>query len=172
MMSEEREWYPANWVDESCPPHKARPEDFVVVEDSAYRLGYAAGDPACFGDEQDWLTQPLEPGDVVDFMCCDRLGEVIVTVRRDGTHVVHGAIPPDHNWVTVDGDMDTLRDSFDEILQAIFDPREDIHASTFDGGAEDRDVTLLFARWSNYLPHQFSIEDGKPMFRQVSITTN
>lgn len=167
----EREWYPADWVDESCPPSKPRPEDFVLVDGDSYQLGYEPGDKRILDDEREIFNQQLAAGDIVHFMCCDRFDDVDVTVTRCGHHTVHGAIPPEHNWVTVQGDMDTLRDSFDEILKAIFDPRGDLHSSVFDDGESEALITLMFARWSDSLPHQFSIEDGKPMFRQVPAAT-
>lgn len=166
-MSEGREWYPADWVDEVCPPSKPRPEDFVLVDGSTYQLGYAMGDNDALDDDRDVFNQRLAIGDIVNFMSCDRFDDVEMTVRRDGTHRLHGNIPREHNWVTLQGDMDTLRDSFDEMLQAIFDPRDDLHGYVFDDEADEQRVTLSFARWSDFLPHQFSIEDGRPMFRQV-----
>ncbi len=166
-MAEEREWYPANWVDESCPAAKDAPEGFIVADGEGWRLGYAADDKDVLDDDRESCSAPLTLGDVVDFMCCDRLDDVEITLRRDGTHKLRHRIPPDHNWVTFYGDMDTLRDSFEEMLRELQDQNSDLYGYLFSDGKDEELVTLMFARWSDRLPHQFVIDDGKPMFRQV-----
>lgn len=171
-MSEERQWYPADWVDETCPPAKSAPENFIIADaamPTGYRLGYEDDDDGLFGDEREVFSEVLAIGDIVTFMCCDSFDDIDLVIYRDGACQARGSIPRGHNWVTIHGDMDTLRDSFDETLTAIRDPASDLHAYVFDEDpADPQTITLSFARWSDRLPHQFVIEDGKPMFRQVS----
>jgi hypothetical protein len=168
-MGDDRQWYPANWVDESCPPHKASPDGFIVAEtDDSYRLGYAADDKDVLADDRESLNEPLAMGDVVNFMCCDRFDDVEAEVSRDGECRVLGKIPPGHNSVMIDGDVDTLHESFEDMVAALRDNREDLREYIFHpDGADPQTVTLSFACWSDPLPHLFSIEDGKPTFRQV-----
>jgi hypothetical protein len=170
-MADERQWYPADWVDESCPLHKASPDGFIVAEaDGSYCLGYAADDKDVLADDRENLNRPLAIGDVVDFMCCDRLDNVEADFFRSGELIPHGAIPPEHNNVTIGGDIDTLHESFDDLVAALSDPREDLHDYVdclFEDDGDLTTVTLCFARWSDPLPHQFLIDDGKPVFQQV-----
>jgi hypothetical protein len=163
----EREWYPADWLDETCPPSKPRPEDFVLHDGEGYRLGYDAADGDVFDGEREAFNQEIAIGDIINFMCCDRFDDVEVTVRRDRRFDVHGEIPPEHNWVAVQGDVDTLHDSFAELIEAIFDPHDDLHDYVFHDGNDEQRITLAFARWSDLLPHKLSIENGKPVLRRV-----
>lgn len=167
-MAEDRQWYPADWVDEACPASKEAPEDFIIADGDGWRLGYAADDKDVLDDDRETCNAPLAIGEIVNFMCCDRFDDVDLVIYRDGACQARGRIPREHNRVTIFHDMDTLRDSFDELIDAIRDPRDELHAYVFDDDADPKVITLSFARWSDLLPHQFSIEDGKPMFRQVS----
>jgi hypothetical protein len=69
-------------------------------------------------------------------MCCDRFDDVDLTIFREGGWHLHDEAPVGHNWVTVNGDIDTLHDSFDELIDAIRDPADDLQAYVFHDDAK------------------------------------
>ena len=158
-------------------PARATPDDFIVVTPGGFQLGYKVGDPGYGGGgsisegEIETYNEPLQVGDVVQFMCCDRLDDVEVTFRRDGTHVVHGEVPKEHNWCRLIGDQETMQGSFDDLAKAVTGQKVDglIDIDLFHGSEEtEQRISVQFARWSDRLPHKFIINDGKPAFEQVS----
>ena len=159
----EREWYPAGWVDEVCPPSRSAPSGFIVPVLGGFELGYT--DP----QERELHNQPLKVGDVVEFVACDRMQDIEATLRADGTYELHGTIPSGHNAVLVDGDIDTLQETFEKLIEAIktdheyLNPRELIFC---DGETEKR-VTLQFANWSDPQSFFFEIANGQPAFTPV-----
>lgn len=167
----EREWFPAEWVDETCPPSKPTPDAFAVKDGDGWLLGYGKGDTGVHINYADLYNQPLELGDVVSFVSCDRYDDIEATLKRDGSYVLHGGpLPPDHNTIIVDGDIDTLHEGFDALIEAIKTPGDEFHISAliFPDVDENR-VTLSFARWSDPIPHRFEVEAGKAIFRQTQI---
>lgn len=171
-MSEFREWYPTDWVDEVCPPSKGTPEAFIIIENGKYVLGYAPGDRGVDQEDRALFNQPLAIGDVINFVSCDRYDDVEATLRRDGSFDLHGALlPPEHNTIIVDGDIDTLQAGFDALIAEIKNPGDEFHVShmIFEDGENEKRVTLSLARWSDSLPHRFDINDGKPVFRQMQL---
>jgi hypothetical protein len=160
----ELEWYPADWVDEVCPPSRAAPGEFIVPVFGGFELGYVNK------EECELPNQPLKIGDVVEFVSCDRLPDIEATLRLDGSFKLSGAIPPSHNVVIVDDDIDTLQPSFDELIADIKDPKDpdfSARAMIFPDGEAEKRVTLQFADWSEPRPFLFELEDGKPVFRPV-----
>ena len=156
-MSNGREWYPAAWVDETCPPPKARPEDFVAAYGETYQLGYAPDDNSILDDEdREVFTEQLAIGDIVDFMCCDRFDDVDLTIFREGGWHLHYEAPVGHNWVTVNSDIDTLHDSFDELIDAIRDPADDLQAYVFHDDAKIiKNGTIDIAAGEGHAPAGF-----------------
>jgi hypothetical protein len=167
----EREWFPAEWVDEVCPPSKATPDAFIVKDGDGWLLGYGQGDTGVHINDADLYNQPLEVGDVVSFVSCDRYDDIEATLKRDGSYQLHGALPPDHNTIIVDGDIDTLHEGFEALIAALKAPGDEFHISNmiFPDGLDENRVTLSFARWSDPLPHRFVVEDGKPAFHHTQI---
>ncbi|ULK98871.1 hypothetical protein [Bradyrhizobium sp. I71] len=167
----DREWYPVDWVDETCPPAKASPADFIIQIDGGFQLGYvAAGDAATenfSAHYADLYNRPLSIGEVVEFISCDRLGDVDVTLRRDGTYELHGMLPRVYNALIVDGDIDTLCDSFEELTRRIQCREWDELGTLILTDVEERRVTMTFANWSDPAPYLFEVVDGKPAFTPV-----
>jgi hypothetical protein len=165
----ECEWYPADWIDESCPPAKKAPAEFAFFDGEGWQLGYSQQDN--LADDAEQLNAPLAPGDVVNFITCERLGEVEITLRRDGSYDLHGAtIPRGHNSLCIDGDSDTIHESFDALIEAIkTEPVDHFHIChlIFPDGVDADRFQVSFANWSDLLPHLFEVEDGKPVFRPV-----
>jgi len=166
----ELDWYPADWVDESCPPARPSPDGFIVPVTGGFELGYA--DPQMC----ELHNQPLKPGDVIEFVSCDRLGDVEATLRADGSYQLHGGvIPPSHNVVLVDGDIDTLQGSFDELIAAIKspdDPDFSVREMIFHQGETEKRVTLQFADWSDPKPFLFEVNNGVAAFSPVPAQKN
>lgn len=168
------EWYPANWVDESCPPSKSAPAEFIVPVTGGFELGYVrAADSSAgkfSGHYSDLYNQPLSIGDVVEFISCERLGDVDATLRRDGTYLLHGTLPGVYNALIVDGDIDTLCDSFEELTKRI-QSRGDWELGTLIlTDVDERRVTMTFANWAAPAPYLFEVVDGKPVFTPVPAT--
>ncbi len=221
------EWFPADWVDEVCPPARSAPDGFIVPVLGGFELGYPSGedrdmhnqplavgdviefvscerlpdvevtfrpdgsyDPVSYthldvykrqvlggfelgypsGEDRDMHNQPLAVGDVIEFVSCERLPDVEVTFRPDGSYDLHGAIPPGHNVVIVDGDIDTLQQSFDELVSDIREPKDpgfSARAMIFPDGEPEKRVTLEFANWSDPQSFLFQVVDDKPAFSPV-----
>lgn len=159
------EWFPADWVDELGPPARPSPDGFIVPVFGGFELGYT--NP----QDSELHNQPLKIGDVVEFVSCDRLSDVEATLRPDGSYELHGAIDPSHNVVIVDGDIDTLQVSFEDLIEAIKTPRDDgrtdVREMIFSDLKTEKRVTLEFANWSDPQPFLFEIKDGKPAFQPV-----
>lgn len=165
------EWFPADWVDESCPPSRPSPDGFIVPVLGGFELGYT--------DKQDseLHNQPLKVGDVVEFISCDRRPDVEATLRADGSYELHGTIPQGHNVVIVDGDIDTLHESFESLIEALKSPNDGdvgelLHALIFAEGETEKRVTLEFADWSDPQPFLFEINNGSPAFSPVPSQKN
>lgn len=163
------EWFPADWVDEVCPPARSAPGDFIVPVTGGFELGYSEPDNA------EMHNQPLKVGDVVQFVSLYRLPDIEANLRSDGSYDLFGTIPPSHNVVIVDGNIDTLQESFDALIAAIKAPADDwmdIKEMIFSEGETENRVTLEFADWSDPQPFLFEIVDGKPIFRPVPSQKN
>lgn len=162
------EWFPADWVDEICPPARSTPDGFIVPVMGGFELGYA--DP----EQSELHNQPLKVGDVVAFVSCERLPDVEATFKPDGSCELHGTIPAGHNSVIIDGNIDTLHESFDALIEAFksddeyLNPREMI----FERDETEKRVALEFADWSDPQPFLFEIDNGKPVFRPVPAQKN
>jgi hypothetical protein len=164
MSEAEREWFPCDWVDEFCPPSRSAPDGFIVPVPGGFELGYT--DP----DESELHNEPLKIGDVIEFISCERLPEIEATLRADGSFELHGAIPTDHNTVTVDGEVDTQHETFDELIKDIRAPEgdwRDVRSMVFRDGETEKRVTLYFANWSDPQPFLFEIVEGRPTFGAV-----
>ena len=166
----ELQWYPADWVDEVCPPARSAPGEFIVPFLGGFELGYAEK------QQSELHNQPLKAGDVVEFVSCDRLGDVEATLRPDGSYDLHGTIDPSHNVVIVDGDIDTLHESFDALIKALKASTTDqwysLREMIFSEGESEKRVTLEFANWSDPQPYLFEIVDGRPGFSPVPAQKN
>jgi hypothetical protein len=169
-MSDGIEWYPADWVDEWCPPSKPSPDGFILREGNGFVLGYALGEKGVDDDDRGLFNGPLDPGAVVNFISCERFADVEVTLRHDGTFDMHGPMPAGEVSIMVDHDVDTLHESFEALIAALKEPGDDpfhIRHYIFDDAETEKRVTLQLARWSDSKPHLFEIVDSKPMFTLV-----
>ncbi len=168
-MSDELEWYPAHLVDESCPPPKKSPEEFLFVQDGHWQLGYAPADTRILDEDRETCNHGVMVGEVIDFVSCERLGEIEATIRRDGTFDLHGDIPKSYNVVVANHDTDLLYQSVDDLIAAIKKPDAFFNPSEFifEGSETSARVVLSFANWSDPLPYLFEIVDDKPVLSPV-----
>jgi len=168
-MSDDLEWYPLNWVGESCPPSKSSPDDFIIAECGGFILGYAEGEKGVDPEDRALWNERLDPGSVVEFVSCERFADVEATLRRDGGYELHGPLPAGVSLM-VDHDTDTLHESFEALIEALEQPDNDpfhMRNFIFDDAETEKRVELQLARWSDSQPHLFEIVDGKPSFRPV-----
>src|SRR4051794_5518007 len=107
-MSDDLEWYPADLVDEACPPAKASPAAFAFFEGGEWHLGYEAGDRRILDEDREVYNRVIKPGSVIEFVSCQRLGEIEATVTRDGTVALRGTAPTQYNVVVINGDGELL----------------------------------------------------------------
>ena len=168
-MANDLEWYVADMVDEACPPSKASPEDYAFFDGERWILGYAPDDKRVLDEDREACNRAIAAGDVVEFMTCERMGEIEATLRRDGSYTPHGEPPRGYDVVIVNGDSDLLYHSLEDLMRAITAPNEWCNPAEliFEGDADTERVTLDFAAWSDPLPHLFEVVDGKPAFRPV-----
>lgn len=163
------EWYPAELVDESCPPAKRSPTEFVFFDGENWQLGYAPDDKSVSDDDREVCNRIIKPGNVVEFMTCDRLGDLDATFKRDGAMTFKGTVPGNYNVVVVNYDSDLLYESLEQLAKDITGHDEFCNPSEliFEDGSDSADVTCSFANWSDRLPQLFEVADGKPTFVAV-----
>lgn len=162
------EWYPADIVDESCPPAKRSPSEFVFFDGQNWQLGYAPDDKSVLDDDRE-INRVIKPGDVIEFMTCEHLGDIDATFWRNGAMTFKDTVPGNYNVVVVNYDSDLLYENLNELARAITVPDTFCNPSEliFKGGSDSAEVTCSFANWSDPLPQLFEVVDGKPSFVAV-----
>ncbi|WP_158669949.1 hypothetical protein [Bradyrhizobium guangdongense] len=162
------EWYPADFVDEACPPSKRSPTEFVFFDGENWQLGYAPGDKSIMDDDRE-MNRIIKSGDVIEFMTCERLGDIEATIKRDGAMTFKGRVPSAYNVVIVDYDSDLLFENLEDLTRQLKEPDQFCNPSEliFEGDEETAEVVCSFANWSDPLPQLFEVVDGKPTFISV-----
>jgi hypothetical protein len=167
----ELEWYPAELVDEACPPAKGSPAEFAFLDGGArWQLGYEPHDKRILDEDRLACNRAIAPGSVIEFVSCQRLGDIEATVHRDGTLALKGTVPGRYNVVIVNHDSDLLYQDLAEFVKAMKSPDQFCNPADYifeDGAEQSADVTLSFADWSDPIPHLFEVVDGKPVFNPV-----
>lgn len=162
------EWYPAEFVDEACPPAKRSPAEFVFFDGDNWQLGYAPDDKSVLDNDRE-CNRIIKPGDVCEFMTCDRLGDLEAIFKRDGAMTFKGTVPGAYNVVVVNYDSDLLYQSLEDLAKEITGPDKFCNPSEliFEDGSDSAEVICSFANWSDPLPQLFEVVDGKPTFVSV-----
>lgn len=125
-----RRWWPACLVDETMPPGRERPEDWLSPD--------AAGVTTVHWDEERTsVAGTIAPGETVSFMWWEERGSVTITVMPDGSWNLEDprdggtvdmftgqavALPPaaridEANWFAEASDFETMSDSMDSFAQ-------------------------------------------------------
>lgn len=148
----ERKWMPSEYMDESVPPARAIPSDWIVKMDDG-NPALAPGDPY---DDDAPPTQPLTEGQIVKFDWTEHYGNFGLTFHNSDdfgwTWTLHGeeptASPGADMMVAAQGDWDTMALSLREF------------ASEYVREVKDGDtVTVTFYAWSRHsIP--FVFRDG------------
>lgn len=161
-----RMWWPSDWIDEINPPGRDTPDGFIIAADGHYWLGYSFDATDVSHQDKRYFSEPLDAGQIVNFLCCDDLGEVDVTIMPDGTWSAAGPVPEraTHFWVPFDSD--TLSNSLPEFVEAW------IGLGVTQQGKPDT-VTVRMLWWSDPLPHKLTIDYSggftpRPKFERVT----
>ena len=136
-----REWWPAFMQDECMPPGR---------QSAAAWLRYADHnrDVVEIGSADDWPTERdrMHPvGAVVDFVYCDDLGEITISLKPDGRYDCKEPVPDGANAVWVAFDVETLSDDLQTIVDMLIE--DGIHP-------DGETVRIRCARWSESIPHR------------------
>ena len=152
LSSRERLYIPAVYVDEVCPEGRAVPSAWIGSP--AAEVWYLAA-----GEEDEDPEIFLTPGKVVEFAWVERLGEVEVEIREDGTHVARSPVPAGITHFTFG--LDLLADSLDEFVREWLTLGMELD--------EDRLVLVDMARWSERNEaFRFEVTADGPRFLPVA----
>ena len=144
----QREWWPADWADEVMPPGRSSPDDFLIDAEGHYFLGYRLDATDVTEHEKRYFNRGLDCGDIIEFVCCDSLGHIEVTINPDGTYKTSDSVPERATHFWVPGDTDTLADSLSSFAEC-YAENDDIK--------EPVTETVALAWWSERLPHKLTI---------------
>ncbi|MBW4089929.1 MAG: hypothetical protein HIU82_02300 [Proteobacteria bacterium] len=113
-VSGERHWVPAGHVDETSPPPRPTPDDWIV------RLA-DDGAPALAGAEEDDEPTRLCDGETVLFAWNEQHGYAVLTFAEDGTWHVDRPMPPHPEggrmYVAMGRDWETMTDALDNFVR-------------------------------------------------------
>lgn len=149
-----RKWWPACVIDETLPPGRERPEDWLAPD--------AAGVTTILWDDaSDSIAVTFAPGDTVSFMWWEDRGSVQVTVKPDGSwnledprdsgtiDMFTGEAAPqtpsariaEANWFAEASDYETMSESMDSFARnwAAFDTPD----------PEGERLTVVMGFWSH-----------------------
>lgn len=146
-MAEKREWWPEDFVDEAMPEGRDSPDAWL-----AGAVQRPDGWLIRSGEEDEGVGVRVALGEVLDFVWCERHGEVEVTFKEGGGWTAHGPVPDGYNWCRIAGDQDTLQGSLDELA-----------AEAAAGDYLGRQA-VQFATWSESVPHRLVGSVGRLLF--------
>lgn len=147
-----REWWPLDWADEVMPHGRGAPDEFIVDTGGHYWLGYAFDAEGVSDFDKRYYSKALERDEIVNFICCDELGEVEVTINPDGTYSVSGDVPERATHFCKIGDPDTLIEgSLKEFVAAWHD---------MEPPSEPVTIAVAMAWWSDALPYKLTLTYG------------
>ncbi|MGI3901258.1 MAG: hypothetical protein ACRYGP_13760 [Janthinobacterium lividum] len=104
----------------------------------------------------------LTPGQTLPFAWVEDLGEVLVTIRPDGTYATQGIVPVGVTHFWFGGDSDTLADSLDEFVEAWREMNIALE--------DDEGISVRMSRWSDSeVPFRFEITESGARFVPVEM---
>lgn len=86
-----RGWFPTEWLDEINPPPLPSPDAFIQRVPGGFALRLPDHDEEA---ESEFYRLALEPGQIVDFSCVDRYGDVFVIVHGKRAPKIDRPVPP------------------------------------------------------------------------------
>lgn len=112
LPSVDRGWFPTDWLDEINPPPLASPDAFIHRVAGGFELRLPPDDPEA---DNDFYSLAVEPGQIVDFSCVDRYGDVHLMITGPDSHETDRPVPPAAEQF-FEHSTGTLVDSFDEMV--------------------------------------------------------
>lgn len=82
MTATDRKWIPSEWLDELNPMMLDSPDAYIEVIGNGWGLRLPEGDD---DRENPFYQSAVEPGQVVNFLWTDNFGQVVLTVRHNGS---------------------------------------------------------------------------------------
>jgi len=145
-MSDERKWWPAEWADEAMPPGRASPNDFIINAEGHYFLGYALDAEDVDEFQKRFFSTRIDPDDVIEFICCDDLGDVDVRIQPEGFSII-GDVAEDATHFWQPGSNEMLAGSIKQFVE--------IYRENYPIDSDP--ITLKMARWSDSIAHRFEL---------------
>jgi hypothetical protein len=144
----EHQWWPLEWADEVMPPGRSSPDGFLIYADGNYYLGYALDAKDVSEKEKRYFSRKIEPNEIVKFICCDRLGEINITINPDGTFITDAPAPVRANNFMIHDDPDTLAEDLETFVKNYVGLEPPDRPTT---------ETLACAWWSDELAHKLTL---------------
>jgi len=156
----QREWWPSDYADEVMPPGRESPSAWIRgPRGDTYELA-GADDDIEGAERDDDHPRIVRPGEVIDFVWCESLGTVEVTIFPDGAHRVHGVVPAHatHFWLA--GDPESLAHDIPSFVRR-YRETEDV--------PEPVRETVRLAQWSAEIPHVLIVTAAEgPQFMELT----
>ncbi|MCL8385507.1 hypothetical protein [Xanthobacter aminoxidans] len=154
-QAEPRRWWPDFMCDETMPPAKASPAEWLEMDAGAIILGRLIEEDDGFR----FSGETVAPGQVVEMHYCDYLGALDVALAEDGSFTVQG-VPPE--GFTQCWNRDEPESCGDNLLEMIARERDlDTSARTIEAG---------FVRWGADF-FVVTLKDGVPGLDRVPVNT-
>lgn len=155
-----RRWWPTDYMDEVMPPGMENPEGWIVPlpnsDTGAFTVASPYHDDPAEEAEREWKFAALAEGQNLEFCYCDDLGDLVMSIKADGSYVIHeGQVHPDASqfaeWFNPEG---ASGDTIEEFAK--------LYAET-DGAADH--IRVNQANWSHSQTFHFTIQGGKPVLQ-------
>lgn len=173
-MDSERKWWPQSMLDESMPPSRQNPTDWIIAraDDGWIVAGWEEHEGnENFGSGR----ETVRAGETMAFAWCEDRGTAEILIKEDGSYeivldqpdLLDPDRPPDPTEIPADathfwepGDIDTLMDSMADFARC--------YAENEGGSALPMRVTVAMARWEDDIPHRLIVEDGQARFEPIA----
>lgn len=163
MTAAARKWWPVDYADEVMPPGRDTPDGFIIMDNGRPMLGYALDEMSVTDRERDYLNKSIQVGEIVNFVCCDDLGEVVVEINADGSFIAQGPVPEQATSFMEIGNPNSLAESLPSYAQNV--------AELLRGDPPDSWPVVdrvRMACWSDEIPHKLTHAASGLHFEQVS----
>lgn len=145
-------------MDEVVPPMVDDPNQYLVQGgETGWRLmGSAAADSIDDdGEDDEFYSTELHPGDIIEFWARRMYGDVLIEVADDGTFTVLGDYPDDTTHFAHE-DSDIYEGMCDDMATVVREGNPEAHGTPLAAGSHRIDIW----HWSDGHLYQFEIENG------------